>query len=153
MHFKICQEVLNKYPKAEIGYLIADIDVKKTDEYTQLLKNCLANVLSENSIDSKNYALNPQISGWRDVFKDFGISNKSSQKSSVEALLKRIVSGSNMWSISNAVDVYNCFSVLSLIPMGAYDLKKIKLGRKSLFFSKGCVHRSRKEMCSFKCSV
>jgi lysyl-tRNA synthetase class 2 len=126
MLFKICQEVLNKYPQTEIGYLIAEIDVKKTDDYTQMLKDCLSNVLIENNLNSQNYALNPQISGWRSVFKDFGISNKSSQKSSVEALLKRIVSGSKMWSVSNAVDVYNCFSVLSLIPMGAYDLEKIK---------------------------
>ena len=126
MLFKICQEVLKKYPQTEIGYLIAEIDVKKTDDYTQMLKDCLSNVLIENNLNSQNYALNPQISGWRSVFKDFGISNKSSQKSSVEALLKRIVSGSKMWSVSNAVDVYNCFSVLSLIPMGAYDLEKIK---------------------------
>jgi lysyl-tRNA synthetase class 2 len=126
MLFKICQEVLKKYPQTEIGYLIAEIDVKKTYDYTQMLKDCLSNVLIENNLNSQNYALNPQISGWRSVFKDFGISNKSSQKSSVEALLKRIVSGSKMWSVSNAVDVYNCFSVLSLIPMGAYDLEKIK---------------------------
>ena len=126
MLVKIFKEVLEKYPHAEIGFCIADINVQKTcDEFTDKLKNQLAPLLNESNITKKNFASNPQISGWRSVFKDFGMDPKT-HCSSVEALLKRIVAGSKMWNISNAVDIYNCFSVLSLIPMGAYDLDKIK---------------------------
>jgi len=125
MLVKIAEEVLEKYPLTEIGYIVVKLDVKPTDEYTETLKASLIDSLKERSITKETYATDSQIKKWRSVFKDFGVSHKS-KVCSLEALVKRVVSGQKMWSVSNAVDLYNCTSVLTMVPMGAYDIDKIK---------------------------
>lgn len=125
MLLKIAKEIVESYPHTEIGYVIAKIDVKKTDSYIENIKSILIKHLNDSGITSKNYSDHPQIAGWRNVFKNFGMSHKT-HRSSVEALVKRIVTGGKMWSISNVVDLYNCCSVLSMLPMGGYDLAHIK---------------------------
>lgn len=125
MLVKIAREVLEKYPQTQIGYVVARIDVKATDEYLEILKGRLTNILSSKNINDKTYASHDQITNWRNVFKDFGLSHKT-HRCSAEALIKRTVSGAKMWNISNVVDLYNCCSVLSMIPMGGYDIQKVK---------------------------
>lgn len=118
------KKVVENYPQIQIGYVVAKINVTQTDAFIESIKKRLLNYLSENNITEKNYSAHPQITGWRNVFKDMGVSHKTN-RSSVEALVRRIVSGSKMWSISNVVDLYNCCSVLSILPMGGYDIDLI----------------------------
>ncbi|KAB8335905.1 hypothetical protein SD80_004925 [Scytonema tolypothrichoides VB-61278] len=46
--------------------------------------------------------------------------------SSVEALVRRVIGGQGLWQVSSVVDLYNCVSVLTLLSIGAYDLRKIR---------------------------
>lgn len=121
---KIDTKILEKYPLTEIGYVVAKFEVKEKDDFTEDLKSKLLAFLNSNNINEKNYSTHPQIDGWRKIFKTFGVSHKTN-RCSVEALVRRIVSGSKMFNVSNVVDLYNCCSVLSIMPMGAYDLEKI----------------------------
>lgn len=125
MLVKIAKEILDKYPHTEIAYVVAKLNVKATDGHTEALKASITNSLNERNITKDTYATHDQIQGWRSVYKDFGISHKS-KVCSLEALVKRIVSGKSMWNVSNAVDLYNCISVLTMVPMGAYDIDMIK---------------------------
>lgn len=125
MLVEISKQVIEKYPLVELGYVVAKLNVKRTDDFTESLKARLLKFLNENNINEKNYSSHAQVEGWRKVYKDFGLSHKTN-RSSVEALVKRIVTGSKMFNISNVVDLYNCCSVLSFLPMGGYDLDKIK---------------------------
>lgn len=61
--------------------------------------------------------------------------NTKTYRSSLEALLKRLLTGKSLWTICNVVDLYNCCSVLSLLPMGGYDLQKIQ-GNISIRYAK-----------------
>ncbi len=118
-------EVLEKYPEVEIGYLVARVSVKKRDLFVESLKQRLESHLQEQGINATNFAVHPSISLWRKIYEnDFQMKAKT-YRSSIEALLRRVVTGKEIWNICNVVDLYNCCSILSLLPMGGYDLKKV----------------------------
>lgn len=125
MDLHIADDIFNKYPEVEIGYLVADVTVLRSDPDVDLLKKQLAEFLREKGINETNFVAHPSISLWRHIYeRDFHVKPKS-YRSSIEALLKRVLTGKGIWNISNVVDVYNCCSVLTLLPMGGYDLQKV----------------------------
>ena len=125
MFIKITPEIFKSFPKTQIGFVIADIHVEKIDPYVEKLKGFLYDILTKNGIKKENYMKHPHIAGWREVFRSFGVTHKTN-RCSLEALVRRITTGEKMWNVSNVVDLYNCCSLLSLVPMGGYDLDKIK---------------------------
>ena len=125
MHVKIDPKVLEKYPQMEIGYVVAKVQVRPNDPVVEELKLSLLTHLQEKGINTTNFAAHPSISLWRKIYEeDFWVKPKT-YRSSIEALLRRLVLGKSLWSICNVVDLYNCCSVLSLLPMGGYDLDKV----------------------------
>lgn len=125
MLLSIEQEILEKYPEVEIGYLAAQVRVKKHDPFIDSLKQTLDKYLQEQNINATNFAIHPSISQWRKIYEeDFQI-NPKTYRSSIEALVRRIVTGKELGNICNVVDLYNCCSIVSLLPMGGYDLKKV----------------------------
>jgi DNA/RNA-binding domain of Phe-tRNA-synthetase-like protein len=118
-------EIFNKYPEAEIGYLVAQVSITRCDPFVEELKQGLGKHLESQGINATNFVVHPSISLWRKVYEeDFHVKPKT-YRSSIEALLRRVVTGKQIWSICNVVDLYNCCSVLSLLPMGGYDLNKV----------------------------
>ncbi len=125
MLVSIENEILEKYPGAEIGYLTARISVKKTDPFVENLKQELSKHLQDQGINATTFVTHPGISLWRKIYEeDFHVKAKT-YRSSIEALLRRVVTGKDIWNICNVVDLYNCCSILSLLPMGGYDLTKV----------------------------
>lgn len=125
MLVSIEDKILEKYPEVQIGYLLAQVTIKKSDPFVEFLKQKLGNYLQEQGINATNFAVHPSISQWRTIYEnDFQMKAKT-YRSSIEALLRRVVTGKEIWNICNVVDLYNCRSILSLLPMGGYDLKKI----------------------------
>lgn len=61
----------------------------------------------------------------RDLYKSVGIQPTRTRPSS-EALLRRILKGGDLYAISNAVDVCNLASLEFLLPIGLYDLSRIR---------------------------
>lgn len=128
MLIKISEELLKKYPQLQVGYVVARLTVKTQDAFSDSLKNSLETTLRTNNITSETYERHSQIVAWRNVFKDMGKNYKKSDKrSSLEALLRRVVTpGQKMFAVNDVVDLYNACSVLTMIPMGAYDLDAVK---------------------------
>lgn len=125
MQIGIENAVLERYPEAEIGYLVARVGVKESDPYVEELKQSLAKNVQEKGINATNFVVHPNLAIWRTVYEEDFQVNPKTFRSSVEALLRRVVTGKEMWNISNVVDLYNCCSILSLMPMGGYDLNKV----------------------------
>lgn len=126
MEIVLDQEVIEKYPNANIGFLLAKVSMKASDPYVEDLKKSLLSHLEGQGINATNFAIHPSISIWREIYeKDFEVKPKT-YRSSLEALLRRVITGKDVWNISNIVDLYNCCSIFSLVPMGGYDLKKVK---------------------------
>src|SRR5579872_6265923 len=137
MFVSIENEVLERYPHTEIGYLVARVSVKTNDPWVDGLKQSLAKQLQDREINATNFAVHPSIALWRKIYEqDFQVSPKT-YRSSIEALIRRVVTGKEIWSINNIVDLYNCVSLLTLLPMGGYDLKKIAGGIKIRFAKEG----------------
>lgn len=126
MLIEIDEEVLQQYPEVQIGYLVAEVTVTATDSFVEDLKKGLAERVQKEGILPTNYTIHPCISRWRKIYEeDFGVKAKTFP-SSIEGLLKRVVKGKTIWNINSIVDLYNCCSVLTLLPMGGYDLNKIR---------------------------
>ena len=68
---------------------------------------------------------NPIIRSYRDFYWRIDIDPTKIRPSS-EALIRRVLQGRKLPLINNLVDAYNLASILTLISMGAYDLRKIK---------------------------
>lgn len=125
MKITISSSVLNFYPKTCIGYLIAEVKVESEHKYVNDLKLNLEKYIDKLEITNTNFTTHQDIIRWQQIYrKDFCV-KPSNFRSSIESLLRRILRGKGIWNISSIVDLYNCCSLHNLLPMGAYDLKKI----------------------------
>ena len=66
----------------------------------------------------------PGIAAWRAAYKAFGI-KKTSYRSSVERLVKRVKAGERLPAVNTLVDVYNAVSFAHVFCCGADDLDKV----------------------------
>jgi DNA/RNA-binding domain of Phe-tRNA-synthetase-like protein len=64
------------------------------------------------------------VAAWRSAYKGFGI-KKTSYRSSVERLIKRVLAGDSLPTINSFVDIYNAVSLTHGFCIGADDLDKI----------------------------
>jgi DNA/RNA-binding domain of Phe-tRNA-synthetase-like protein len=125
MKISIENAILEKYPKVAIGYLVATVHVRPVDPFVENLKTQLTAFLKEQGLDATQFVTHPSLSIWREIYEgDFHVKAKT-YRSSLEALVRRVLTDKPIWNICNIVDLYNCCSVLSLLPMGGYDLDKV----------------------------
>lgn len=125
MKFCLEERLVHDFPDVRIGFLLANVTVEEQHPHVESLKNSLLSSLVEKGLTRSNYANQPAIASWRSVYQNcFGVKPKT-YRSSVESLVLRLLKGKPMWQISSVVDLYNCCSVLSLLPMGAYDYEQI----------------------------
>ena len=66
----------------------------------------------------------PGVAAWREAYKGFGI-KRTSYRSSVERLLKRVKAGEGLPSVNLLVDLYNTVSLTHVLCCGADDLDKV----------------------------
>ena len=79
------------------------------------------------------------INTWRRAYSSFGAKPKK-YKSSIEALLRRVLDGEDLPSINNLVNIYNYISLKYKLPLGADDidlLKTLPSGEVQLTYAKG----------------
>ena len=113
-------QIKANFPDARIGWMLVDLNVQESHPYAEELKTTLASVLAQRGITEENLTSHPDIARWREVFRSMGV-KPNKYKSTVEALVKRVLKGQNMWDISSVVDVYNCVTVLTFLALGAFD--------------------------------
>jgi DNA/RNA-binding domain of Phe-tRNA-synthetase-like protein len=66
----------------------------------------------------------PGVAAWRSAYKGFGI-KKTSYRSSVERLVKRVKAGERLPVVNTLVDIYNAVSLTHVFCCGADDLDRI----------------------------
>lgn len=66
----------------------------------------------------------PSIQAWRRVYKKFG-SDPHRYRSSVEALLRRVLKGDSLPSVNTLVDLYNFISIKHILPVGGEDMDSL----------------------------
>lgn len=135
MKLIISERIAQRYPDLRIGVLKAE-DIQnrsKLDELEEIKAQKAAQFRKRYRRDT--LLEHPHIAAWRETYRSFGAKPKK-YKPTAEALLRRILSGVNIPTISAVVDSYLVVETEYLLPIGGYDLDKIA-GNITLRFSEG----------------
>ena len=124
MKYTVYPQVFELNPNIEFGILIGrDLTVSQSTESDQRIL-LSAQGAARQKIDPAIIRELPNIAAARQVLQQAGI-NPNKYTPSVEAMLKRVVKGSNLASINSLVDLCNAVSLENEISLGAHDLKDI----------------------------
>lgn len=118
------QQIRKNFPDAKIGWLLADISVQESHPYAETLKSGLVQMLQAKGITQESLTQQYEVAQWREIFRGMGVKPQK-YRSTVEALVKRVLKDQNMWSISSVVDMYNCVTVSTFLALGAFDTAHI----------------------------
>ena len=115
----------NLFPEACIGIVVAH-GMQPTDavspEHAQAITRALAaaNEAADRHLESNTISQNEVVAVWRDAYPQF--KTKKGARCSIENLLKRVLKGNPVGSITPSVDIYNTVSLKYALPVGGEDI-------------------------------
>ena len=125
MRLIVSEEIAASYPGLRIGVLVArGVHNRGEDERLKLLKVVKAAQLRR-SLTPEGFITHPHIKAWREVYRSFGVNPKQSTPTA-EALIRRVLKGGQLPTISKIVDLYLVAETEFLLPVGGYDLDRAK---------------------------
>jgi DNA/RNA-binding domain of Phe-tRNA-synthetase-like protein len=119
-------EILPQFPTYRVALVVAnDLTIKQ--ERPPALLDYIASVEAECRARYAGLELGDiaEVRRWRQAYKAFGV-KKTSFRSSVERLLRRVIQADGLPQINALVDAYNAISVAYRVPAGADDLDLLK---------------------------
>ncbi len=125
MKLIINDKMFEKFEGLNIGVIIAkDINNKGIPE------DILKQIKDKEKFIRQNYKTetlseHPKINCWRKAYSIF-CGEPKKNKSSIESLYRRILSGEELRHINKLVDIYNLLSIKYMLPIGGEDLDKIE---------------------------
>lgn len=135
MEFIVSEKIFEKFPDIKIGIIVvSDVDNKGENEGVAKLLGYSQNTIKE-KFDLQTPAENPTIKKWRQIYSSFG-SKPSDYRSSIESIIRSILSGRGVRHINKLVDMYNHISMKHIVPAGGEDIDMIE-GNIHLKFSNG----------------
>ncbi len=118
------QAIRQASPALRLGLLHAEIRVEeRPDELNKLINEQAAHLRQKETVDS--IKLWTAIAHARECYRRLG-KDPSRYRPSAEALLRRILSGKELYRINNAVDALNLVSLQSGLSIGGYDAAKLR---------------------------
>ena len=115
----------NLFPEAQIGIVVAH-GMTPTDavapEHAQAIVRALAaaNETADQHLESNTISQNEVVAVWREAYQQF--KTKKGARCSIENLLKRVLKGNPVGSITPSVDIYNTVSLKYALPVGGEDI-------------------------------
>jgi DNA/RNA-binding domain of Phe-tRNA-synthetase-like protein len=118
-------EVIPRFPDFRVAFVVAE-DLKLLDSRPAELEGLIAGREEDarRRWAGRDLSDIPGVAAWRAAYKGFGI-RKTSYRSSVERLIKRIKAGERLPAVNTLVDIYNTVSLSHVLCCGADDLDKI----------------------------
>ncbi len=116
------------FPDAAIGIIVAR-DMKGADEVDPSDAESIRRLLSEANEQANQYLTsnviseNEMVKVWREAYSKF--KTKKGARCSIENLLKRVLKGNPVGSITPSVDIYNAVSLKYALPVGGEDLDTV----------------------------
>jgi len=125
MKFIIDKRMFEKFEGLNLGIIIAKNITSKgiPEEILKKIKEKEADI--RKNYKTETLSEHPKINCWRKAYSIFGGEAKKN-KSSIEALYRRILSGEELRHISTLVDIYNLLSIKYMLPLGGEDLDKMQ---------------------------
>ena len=123
MKFKVNEKLFEEYEGLKIGVITCkNIDnTSLKNDITEDTENVKTHVKDKFAdVELANY---PVVRRWRDIYKSFG---EKKSRSSIEALIRRLLNGHDIPSINPIVDIYNMLSLKYEVPCGGEDIDTIK---------------------------
>lgn len=117
------------FPDAQIGIVVAH-NMKPASqvapEDAAAISRALteANRTADQHLESNTISQNHVVAVWRDAYRKFA--TKKGARCSVENLLKRVLKGNPVGSITPAVDIYNTVSLAYALPVGGEDINAME---------------------------
>jgi len=135
MKFSIHPEIFEKFPHLRIGVVVGKglKNGKRGSEMDNLINENISRLVDR--VGEKNLSDFPNIAAWRETYRQFG-TNPNKFKPTAESFLKRVLKSPVFPSISKAVEAYLAVELITMLPIGGYDLTKIN-GDIVLRISKG----------------
>ena len=113
------------FPQAAIGIIVvrnmksaAVVPAADATEIAALLRD--ANECANTYLTSNTISENEPVKIWRDAYRQF--KTKKGARCSIENLLKRVLKGNPVGSITPSVDLYNAISLKYALPVGGEDI-------------------------------
>lgn len=113
------------FPDAQIGVVVVhnmkpEDEVSDADkaELTKMLRQ--ANETADKHLNSNTISENKVVAVWRNAYQQFN--TKKGARCSIENLLKRVLKGNPVGSITPSVDAYNIVSLTHALPVGGEDI-------------------------------
>ena len=113
------------FPGASLGVVVAhdmkpasEVSPESVAEIQALLAR--ANTLAERHLESPTLSENAPVRVWRQAYQQF--KTKRGARCSIENLLKRVLKGNPVGTISPSVDIYNAMSLKYALPFGGEDI-------------------------------
>ncbi len=118
-------EIIERFSDFRIGVVVAE-GLTIQPERPAALERAILTAEQETAAALATTALAdiPELRCWREAYKAFGV-KKTSYRSSVERLLKRVQQGGGLPRVNNLVDAYNLISLRYRMPVGADDLDTV----------------------------
>jgi DNA/RNA-binding domain of Phe-tRNA-synthetase-like protein len=116
-----CAEVAAKFPQLAISVgTISNVVVERENEKIRQLKQAVyAEVRAKHDVEKLKEK--PVVRAYRDFYWRLGI-DPTKTRPSGEALLRRVLHGGELPTISTAVDAYNLASMKTIIPISGFDM-------------------------------
>ena len=122
---RVSEEIFRAFPEAVVG-VVAFAGARNAGESAGILDA----LRREEEATLRRFAVSPvaehpHIACWRDAYRAFGAKPKD-HPSSIENLVRRVMKGQPLRSISPLVDLYNTISLRHVVPVGGEDLAAVE---------------------------
>jgi lysyl-tRNA synthetase, class II len=125
--FSIDPAIVQQFPHAKMGVLVCKgLNNQGTFPPIESMLRAIEEEMRQ-KYTVEGLATLPKIVDWREAYRKFGFS-PSAHRSSVEALLRRVLQGKQLPSINPIVDLYNITSMKYVLAAGGDDLDKVEGG-------------------------
>ncbi len=124
MKILIQEELMNLLHSLRLGVITAGIKCEpSSNKFRKKIENTVIEIRNQLNLDEiKNLEA---VASARDAYKKIG-NDPNRYRPSADALLRRIVKGSDIYRINNVVDALNLISIVSGFSIGGYDADKIE---------------------------
>jgi DNA/RNA-binding domain of Phe-tRNA-synthetase-like protein len=125
LQYSIADEVFERFPGYTRGVVLAHgVENKESPaDLVSLLRAAEDSVRERLKLDE--LATHPRISSWREAYRSFG-ANPGKFRSSIEAMVRRVLKNQEIPSINALVDMGNVISLRHLVPAGGHAIDVVK---------------------------
>ncbi len=121
LYYSIDDKIFDMFPGYVRGVVIAHdlVNGESPPDLVEMLRSAEASVRDRLTLEE--VAAYPRIASWREAYRSFG-AQPSKFRSSIEAMVRRVLRDQELPLINTLVDIGNAFSLKYLVPTGGHAI-------------------------------